>query len=419
MNGTVPQTRSIGMSASPLAPSADSERIELIDALRGFALAGVLLANLGPFSLYEFLDEAARMRLPTYGFDVWARYATNLLVAGKALTLFSLLFGIGFYTQLERAQGKGVGLAPYLRRTVALLLIGCLHTYLLWWGDILLTYAVLAFVLIAFRGLSNRMLLISGLTLALSWPLFKPVIEHLQPNGLAGVPQMHAANLAAFSSNSPAAVFTQNIAYSHWNRWAAWGVPPFVFAGFLLGYWAGRIRLLSEPQANGTSLRLIVLVGGLAGLVASVAVPRIEFGGDDGGGIGAATLHGLQIFVQRFGPLGMGCAYGAGFALLFQRSAWHRWLRRLAPFGRMALTNYLLQTVLCVALFYGVGLGLGPNGGYPVRLLVFAVVLTGQIAFSHWWLARYRFGPIEWAWRCATYARLQPLRRAPVTLSER
>jgi len=408
VNSTVPQTRSIGLPVptSHLAPSADSERIELIDALRGFALAGVLLANLHPFSLYEFLDEAARMRLPTYGFDVWARYATNLMVTGKALTLFSLLFGIGFCTQLERAQAKGVGLAPYLRRTVALLLIGCLHTYLLWWGDILLTYALLAFVLIAFRRLSNRMLLISGLVLALSWPLLKPVIEHLQPNGLAGVPQMHAANLAAFSSNSPAAVFTQNIAYSHWNRWAGWGVPPFVFAGFLLGYWAGRMRVLSEPHAHRALLFTVAVVGGSVGLATSIAEPRIE-------------LAGLHVLLQRLGPLGMACAYGACFALLFHRPAWHRWLRRLAPFGRMALTNYLLQTVLCVALFYGIGLGLGPNGGYPVRFLVFAAMLTGQIAFSHWWLARYRFGPVEWAWRCATYAHLQPLRRAPATLPPR
>jgi uncharacterized protein len=96
----------------------------LIDALRGFALAGVLLANLDQFSLYYFLDEAARTRLPGAGFDAWARYATNLLVSGKAITLFSLLFGLGFSVQLERAQAKGMGLAPYLRRNVVLLLIG-------------------------------------------------------------------------------------------------------------------------------------------------------------------------------------------------------------------------------------------------------------------------------------------------------
>ena len=79
----------------------------------------------------------------------------------------------------------------------------------------------------------------------------------------------------------------------------------------------------------------------------------------------------------------------------------------------MALTNYLVQTPVCLGLFYGIGLGLGPRGGYPLRFVIWLAILLGQIALSHWWLARYRFGPLEWAWRSATYARLQPLRRAP------
>lgn len=394
--------------ATRLVPSTDTERVELIDALRGFALAGVLLANLDPLSLHYFLDEAARARLPTAGFDAWAAYATNLLVTGKSITLFSLLFGLSFSVQLERAQAKGAGLATYLRRIAVLLLIGCLHTYLLWWGDILLVYAVLAIVLIAFRRVSDRWLLVTGLALALSWPLAKPLIEQLRPPGLASAAQMHAASLAAFSSDSVAAAFTQNVAFANWNRWASWGVLPFVFADFLLGYWAGRRRLLHEPLAHAVLLRTLVVAGGLAGLVASVAESRVEASG--------AAADGLQALLQRLGPLGLGCAYAAGFALLFQRPAWRRWLRWLAPVGRMALTNYLIQTPVCLALFYGIGLGLGPYAGYPGRFVAWASIFAAQIAFSHWWLARYRFGPLEWAWRSVTYGRRQALRRKPATL---
>ncbi|MFC5579148.1 DUF418 domain-containing protein [Lysobacter niabensis] len=398
--------------ATRLVPSTGTERIELIDALRGFALAGVLLANLDPLSLYYFLDEAARAHLPTAGFDAWAVYATNLLVAGKFITLFSLLFGLSFSVQLERAQAKGAGLAPYLRRIAVLLLIGFLHTYLLWWGDILLVYALLAVALIAFLHVPDRWLLITGLVLALSWPLAKPLIEGLRPPGLAGEAQMYAASLAAFSSSSVADAFTQNIAFANWNRWASWGVLPFVFADFLLGYWAGRKRLLHDPLAHAALLRTLVLVGGLAGLVASIVAPRFEA---SSAAEGVGTLA-LQVVLQRLGPLGLGCAYAAGFALLFQRPAWQRWLRWLAPVGRMALTNYLIQTPVCLALFYGTGLGLGQAGGYPARYLAWAAIFAAQIAFSHWWLARFRFGPVEWVWRSATYGRAQLLRREPAIL---
>jgi len=402
--------------ATRLVPSTGTERIELIDALRGFALAGVLLANLDPLSLYYFLDEAARARLPTAGFDMWAAYATNLLVTGKFITLFSLLFGFSFSVQLERARAKGAGLAPYLRRIAVLLLIGCLHTYLLWWGDILLVYALLALALVAFLPVPDRWLLITGLVLALSWPLAKPLIEQMQPPGLASEAQMHATSLAAFSSDSVAAAFTQNIAFANWNRWASWGVLPFVFADFLLGYWAGRKRLLHEPLTHTALLRTLVLAGGLAGLVASVAAPRLEASSAAAEGLGAVALTGLGVVLERLGPLGLGCAYAAGFALLFQRPAWQRWLRWLAPVGRMALTNYLIQTPVCLALFYGIGLGFGPAGGYPGRFTAWALIFAAQVAFSHWWLARYRFGPVEWVWRSATYGRAQLLRREPAIL---
>jgi uncharacterized protein len=238
----------VNVSAPATAPIAKYERIELLDALRGFALAGVLLANLDQFSLYYFLDEAARAALPTAAFDESARYATRLLVSGKAITLFSLLFGLGFTVQLERARDIGTGLAPYLRRIAVLLLIGCVHTYLLWWGDILLVYALLAVVLIPFRHLRDRTLLVVGLALALSWPLLRPVVVQLQPSGLAGPESMYTASLAAFSSDSVAAALAQNVAFANWNRWDSWGVLPFVFAGFLLGCWPDAPGCCTNPE---------------------------------------------------------------------------------------------------------------------------------------------------------------------------
>lgn len=127
------------------APAAGPERIDLIDALRGFALAGVLLVNLDSFTLYDYLDDAARAALPSATLDSMLRRWLDVFANDKAITLFSLLFGLGFAVQLERADARGApGLRLYLRRVAVLGLFGLIHAYLLWWGDILLIYALLA-----------------------------------------------------------------------------------------------------------------------------------------------------------------------------------------------------------------------------------------------------------------------------------
>ncbi|MGH8026406.1 MAG: DUF418 domain-containing protein, partial [Pseudoxanthomonas sp.] len=176
------------------SPSAEGERLELIDALRGFALAGVLLVNLGSFTLYAFLDEGARTALPTAGFDRVADAIKSLLVDEKAITLFSMLFGLGFALQLQRAEAQGsTGLRLYLRRIGVLLLFGVVHSYLFWWGDILLIYALMGLLLVLCRKLSSRGLLVLGLSVALLLPaLIAPWMEAL----LKGMPTQQAMEMA-------------------------------------------------------------------------------------------------------------------------------------------------------------------------------------------------------------------------------
>jgi uncharacterized protein len=119
----------------------------------------------------------------------------------------------------------------------------------------------------------------------------------------------------------------------------------------------------------------------------------------------------LLRMVLRAGPLALGMAYAAGFALLFLRPSFQRYLRPLAPVGRMALTNYLLQTGVCLSVFYGAGLGIGPRFGFVGILSAWILLFGAQLLFSRWWLSRYRFGPMEWLWRSLAYARMQPLKR--------
>lgn len=195
--------------------TAGSERLPLLDALRGFALAGVLLVNLGAFSLYIYLSPAQRAELPTAGFDFWARVVVTGLAFGKFLTLFSLLFGLGFAVQLMRAESRGGdALALYKRRLLVLLAIGLAHALFLWWGDVLRYYAILGFVLLLFRRASSRAVLWTGLALSCTGaailglvlgPLLQPLLSQLPSWTAAG-----ARAFPAFSGDSYAAVVAMN-----------------------------------------------------------------------------------------------------------------------------------------------------------------------------------------------------------------
>jgi len=386
------------------------ERHDLIDALRGFALGGVLLVNLAYFSLYEYLPDPSRAALPTARFDALALQVMELLVNIKFITLFSLLFGLGFSLQMERAQADG-GLKRFVRRLLILLVIGMLHSWLVWWGDILLTYAAAGLLLVCFRRAPDWLLLAGGLVLALAVP---PLVSPWMREVLADwpkQPEVYADALQAFFSHSFSTALNGNMQIATWARISNWALVCFVLGRFLLGYWAGRRGLFQRPtQHHALIARLF-----RGSLTIGIAMTVLQF-----------TQAGLreQIawldsepgkfairILMRAGPLALGIAYATGFALLFLQPAWQRRLQLLAPMGRMALTHYLSQSVLGIALFYGIGLGIGPRWGAAGWLLAWAVIFALQLWASHWWLARFRFGPMEWVWRSLTYGRRQPFRR--------
>lgn len=398
----------------PVAPVAPDERQPLIDALRGIALAGVLLVNLGYLSLYEFMTEAARAALPSAALDLAASTAMHWLVNVKAITVFSLLFGIGFAIQLERAQQRGAaGLPRYLRRLGWLLVIGLLHSYLLWWGDILLTYALVGLLMVLFRRLSNAWLVGLGLFIAILLPgLIGPWISAwLNPEEQrAG---LYAHSLLAFGGNSWRDVFDANLALANWTRLTNWSLICFVLGRFLLGYWAGRKGLLQRPQQHLPLFRRLLLGAVVVALLSSA----LMWLADQYGWREHALGRIVRSSAFRTTPLAVGVAYICVFVLLFQREFWQRWLLVLAPLGRMALTNYLMQSALGIALFYGIGLGIGPWHGVSAWWMGWLGILGAQLAFSHVWLAYFRYGPCEWAWRSLTYGSLQPMRLPRVALA--
>lgn len=393
--------------------AAAPPRLALIDALRGSALAGVLLVNLGGFSLYYFFDDAQRAALPTARVDAWLHMAIQLLAQDKAITLFSLLFGVGTALQAERATTQGQGDGALRRRLLVLLAIGLLHAHLLWWGDILTYYAVAGLLLLALRRLPDRLLLGVGFALALFWPLLTPLANRLLLAELPDDAVAHARAFAAFSSPDAMTALRGNVAYAHWNWMAFWGVFPFVLARLMIGDWIGRRGILQHPEVHRVLLRRTCWIGITLGLGTGIALEVMDAAGLTATLLGSGHLGELALrTLRRVSPLAQGLGYGAGFALLFLRPTWARRLAWLAPMGRMALTLYLMQSLIGVALFYGVGFDLGPQGGLPLRLAVWAALFGAQAFFSHWWLARFRLGPVEWAWRSLAGGHRLPLRRA-------
>ena len=407
-------------SAGPLpavGPTTGSERLSLMDALRGFALAGVLFVNMGALTLHYYLTSAQRAALPTARFDRLAEMAMVYFAAFKFITLFSLLFGLGFAVQLMRAEERGGDARGlYVRRLLVLLLIGLAHATLLWWGDVLVLYAVIGFGLLLFRTASGRTLLWTGLALVcLGAPLLRLVLGPLVESATAGLPAMAVAKsraLAAFSGGDYAAVVEANLMFSTVYFLRNWTEPLVIFSRFLLGFWAGRMLLFHRPADHRVLLARIFGWGAAIGLLGNgVAVMRYYFDLTTRLPLLAGSIGGVVLdMIISTGTLALGAAYGTGFALLFLRPVWRPRLEMLSPVGRMALTNYLGQTVVCLLIFYGIGLGVGPRFGYPGLLAAFALIFAVQIALSRWWLKRFRFGPAEWVWRSLTYGRAQPMR---------
>jgi uncharacterized protein len=187
---------------------------------------------------------------------------------------------------------------------------------------------------------------------------------------------------------------------------------PSVFAMFLVGVWVGKRGIFRDAEANRPFPRRVLtwalplgILGNLAFVVAYAASSRLL----------PSPLTLVASVGQAIGAPALCFTYAAGLTLLFQQPAWRRWLAPLAPLGRMALTNYLLQSLVCTTIFNGYGLGLYGQVG-PAPLVALAVVIwLAQVPLSAWWLRRFQYGPVEWLWRTLTYLRWQPLQAARPT----
>jgi len=410
---TAPKSRFTG-------PVAASERISHLDIIRGFALFGVLWMNLFEHVGLAIPEEKVIALAPKAVEGVIA-FLSIWLMIGKAQALFSMLFGFGFALFLERAEKAGAnGIRLYLRRAAFLLILGVAHGLLLWAGDILNSYAAMAFLLVLTRRWPGWLLLGAGLPLTLLGTIVMGAIsDYLHPGQPPSwVAMGDAGTLRRFS------VFMGHD-YGRYvvELWRSWGEiygtllgPAYlgwIFGRFLIGQWIFRKGWVQNAAAYAPQFRrwAAILLG--AGLLMALPGPIINATGWKPEGLTRTLLQ----FNGRSSQIVLALGYAAGIVMLCQSPRWARRLSGLGAAGRMALTNYLAQSFLYFFLLYGFGFALLPYVGPSFCLGVAVFFYALQILFSRCWLSRYRFGPAEWVWRSFTYGARQPMRTAPPTLA--
>jgi uncharacterized protein len=337
----------------------------------------------------------------------------DIFVQRKFITLFFVIFGMGFAAQLQRAEAKGARFVSfYPRRLAALALFGLVHGIAIWSGDILLTYAFAGILLLAFRSYSQKAILALA-----GWIAFVPALGITGYTAAsASLPEAQNVDLArvaqvipVYAYGSLGAILKQN--WMEWIRqwqsqgsvdqWWSQGFAVVSVSFFLFGFWmvrAGVLEHLADYRPMFKRVAAVCLPLGMALNIGGVLIATYP---------PTALLGWVQGMFETYGAPVLSAGYAAGLMVLLQDRTWRRKLTPFAAVGRMALSNYLAQSFVCVAFFrlthlYGVW---GPAWDLLPTVGLFGI----QVIMSNWWLGRYRLGPMEWVWRGLTYGALPRL----------
>ncbi|HZG17192.1 MAG TPA: DUF418 domain-containing protein [Candidatus Bathyarchaeia archaeon] len=393
-----------------VAPVTGTERIVTLDIIRGFALFGIFLVNMPTFHSPEFIRQMYGLPETLSPIDEGVRLFFDMFVQTKFYTMFSFLFGLGFYIFMTRAEQRGMNVSRlFSRRLLGLLLFGLLHLIFLWYGDILHAYALMGFLLLLFYKRKNATVIgwAIGLTiwyaLLLGTQLLLPATLLLEEQAIG---QEKLAEARWIYQHAP---------YGEWLSYRLQEEIPYVIGNvfamilvllplFLIGLYTARQGILHEPEKHRKLLIRVMWITLLASLPLLICIVLLQMEV-----LSFGPFQGIirQLFVTASG-LTLCFFYISSLTLLVQKPAWQKRLRPLGYVGQMALTNYLMQTILSLLIIevfdlYG---RMGLAAGLLLCLLIFAL----QVLVSSFWLKRFRFGPFEWLWRTMTYGYVQPLK---------
>jgi len=397
-----------------LSPVTPSERIQVLDVLRGVALLGILLTNIQHFSMF-----AGAVRNPTLfgdlqGANFWVYALTFNLAFQKFMPIFSMLFGAGIMLAAERREAAGKDPSAFhFRRMGVLLLIAMVHAYLVWYGDILFLYAVCGALVFPFRRSSARFLIWAGIVMLAGQP-FMEIVSFAAP-GLFGfvhifqgmsLEEILSADLAAFQGGW-VENFRMRVLYSFEGQtvgfllhglWRASGL-------ILLGMGLYRLRVMTGERSPATYWAFVGV-----GLGIGLPVTAFAFWLSYRASWGNFWIQQFSLQVIHWVGIVVALAW-IGMVMLACRSGCRGWPgRALAAVGRMALSNYLLHSLICTFLFYGFGLGLYGSVERIGQIGIVLSIWSLQLLGSPLWLRYFRFGPVEWVWRTLSYGKLQSMR---------
>lgn len=400
-----------------IEPAAPTERIESIDVLRGVALCGILMVNIQLFAMIEatLFNPGAYGDLTGANLGVWV--AMRLFFDQKFMTIFSPLFGAGIALMAERASAAGKGSAGrHYRRMFWLALFGLSHGLLLWYGEILFLYSICGSLAYLFHRLRPRWLLPIGLFVlsiaaafsvlgGLSLPTWPEEARQSMLADITPAPADVDAEVAAYRGGWSAQMEYRVPAYTNfitmvllfWGLWRAWGL-------MLIGMALMKLRFFSASWSRRAYATTAALAGGLGFALVAWDVRHNWNRWDE-----LETFFLGQQF-NYWGSLGVSLAYAA-LVMLWCQGGTSRLKSAFAAVGRMALTNYLLHTLICTTIFYGHGLGMFGKIERVGQAAIVVSIWILQLTLSPLWLERFRFGPFEWLWRSLTYWKLQPMRR--------
>ena len=403
---------------------AGDGRIDAIDVLRGAAVLGILVLNVQAFAMpgAAYFNPTAYGDLEGANLHVWV--AGRMLADQKFMTIFSMLFGASIVLMADRAAARGNARRMHYRRMGGLLIIGLLHAHLLWSGDVLFLYAVCGMLVyplrrqpplrllglgVALLSIASAFSVVSGLSLP-HWP--EETLTSVTRDVWRPSPEMIAAELAAYRGGwldqqplrSANALEFETYILITWGVWRAGGLMLIGMALFRTGVFSAErsLRFYAALIAAAAAIGLPLVAWGIA----------IDFAR-------GWPLWSLFVGVQlNYWPsIAVSLGYVGLIMLACRTPALHTLTRPFAAVGRTALSNYLLQTILCTTIFYGHGLGWFGSVDRLGQMGVVAAVWAVQLIVSPLWLRRHRFGPAEWAWRSLTYGARLPLRGAPAAVA--
>lgn len=396
-----------------VTPTKGNERYAVLDALRGFALFGILLANLYSFLGHGTLLPAEATALPVM--DRVVLFGIDWFVEGKFYSIFSMLLGMGFALQYARfTKGENSFSAYWLRRMMVLLVFGLMHMMFVWNGDILTLYSLLGALLLLFINIPSRQLF--RITLAF---LSLPIVIHIVVMMTQEAPFWGSMSRLSSSwqdalgygkrtllemrtSDSVVEVFSINVlkAIERPMSYLITGRYVQVLGVFLLGVLI--VRTWIEHIGNNRPLPVKYwLVPGIIGLIFNFGYACTKW--VMGAPYALDTLGLIQALLYHIGAPCMALGIAGAFLQLWSSKRVNAYMQFMVPLGRMALSNYILQNVIAVLIFFGYGLGLMGQVAFSFIPLIAVLILFIQWRFSLFWLHRYQQGPLELIWKKVAY----------------